>query len=267
MKRIDLANVVAASSNIAMFSDKIADMIEPLGDRGMIELRLDRTRLLFQSICAMIDTADWLELPATAAAAKKCQTLVGRTLSGGRVLIDKQTGREIVAAAHHIATSMSAELNKHHTYVVSPREGLLIDHGPGAFGTEVLDVFPEVRSDISGAAHCRAYELWTASVMHLMRVAEVGIGRLADHVQAPRGNSWGATAANLSKALEEARRVNGDGTAKQWLSEAATYLNFVKNGFRNPAMHPGKAFDAEQATAIYDNTRSFMRLLAKRLTT
>lgn len=265
MRRIDLANLLASSSNIAMFADKMAQMIERLGDHGMIELQRDRVVLFFQSICQVLDTAAWLELPATASAAKRAQTLSGRLARADRVLIGRQVGREIVAAAHHITTSMTAELAKHHTYVVMPPEGLLLDHGPGAFGSELLDVFPEIRQDVSAAAQCRAYELWTACVMHLMRVAEVGIGRLADQVQAPRGNNWGATAANLSKGLESARKVDGDGTTKQWLSEAATYLNFVKNGFRNPAMHPEKTFDREQAIAIYDNTRNFMRLIAARL--
>lgn len=265
MKRIDLANLLASSSNIAMFADKIAQMVEGLGDHGMIELRRDRVALFYQSICKVIDTVEWLQLPATASAAKRAQELVGRLARADRVLIGRQVGREIVATAHHLTASMTAELEKHHTYVIMPGEGLLLDYGPGAFGTELLDVFPEVRQDVSDAARCRAYELWTACVMHLMRVAEVGIGRLADHVQAPRGSSWGGTAANLSKTLESARKVDGDGTAKQWLSEAAIYLNFVKNGFRNPAMHPEKTFDREQAIAIYDNTRNFMRLIAARL--
>jgi hypothetical protein len=266
MKRIDLSNLLASSSNIAMFADKIAQMIERLGgDHGMVELKHDRVVLFFRSICQVIDTAEWLELPATVSAAKRAQVLVGRLARSDRVLISRPVGREIVAAAHQLTESMSAELEKHHTYVVMPREGLLLDQGPGAFGSELLDVFPEVRQDVSAAAHCRAYELWTACIMHLMRVAEVGIGRLADHIGAPRGNSWGATAANLSKALENARKVDGDGSAKQWLSEAGTYLNFVKNGFRNPAMHPNKSFDREQAIAIYDNTRNFMRLIAARL--
>lgn len=265
MKRIDLANFLASSSNIAMVSDKIAQMIERLGDHGMVELQRDRVALFFRSICQVIDTAEWLDLPATTSAAKRAQALVGRLAHADRVLVGRQVGREIVAAAHHLTTSMIAELEKHHTYVVMPREGLLLDQGPSAFGSELLDVFPEVRQDVSAAARCRAYELWTACVMHLMRVAEVGIGRLADQVQAPRGNSWGATASNLSKALERARKVDGDGTAKQWLSEAAVYLTFVKNGFRNPAMHPEKTFDREQAIAIYDNTRNFMRLIAARL--
>lgn len=265
MKRIDLGNIVASSSNIAIFADKIALMIEPLGEHGLVELRSAPVALFFRSICQIIGTAEWLNLPATAAAAKKAQSLVSRLARSDQVLIGRQLGREIVAASHNLTTAMSAELEKHHTYVVEPREAALIDDGPAAFGLDVLVVFPEVRADVSAAAYCRAYELWTACVMHLMRVAEVGIDRLADHVQAPRGNSWGATAANLSKELENARKVGGDGTAKQWLSEAGSYLNFVKNGFRNPAMHPEKTFDREQAIAIYDNTRAFIRLLAARL--
>jgi len=44
MKRIDLANLLASSSNISMFTDKIAQMIERLGDHGMVELKRDCQR-------------------------------------------------------------------------------------------------------------------------------------------------------------------------------------------------------------------------------
>lgn len=62
------------------------------------------------------------------------------------------------------------------------------------------------------------------------------------------------------------RRCAKHGAAlKQWPSETATCLNFVKDAFRNPAMRPQKSFDREQAISIYDHTRAFMRMLAKQV--
>lgn len=103
--------------------------------------------------------------------------------------------------------------------------------------------------------------------MHMMRVAEVGVAALADHLSTPRGSSWGITIANLQQTLDQQRKAKGDPALKQWASETATYLNFVKDAFRNPAMHPEMSFDRDQAISIYDNTRAFMRKLVQAIST
>ncbi|MGB3930856.1 MAG: hypothetical protein WBL20_18070 [Sphingobium sp.] len=121
-----------------------------------------------------------------------------------------------------------------------------------------------IRQDVEEGSKCRAYEVWTAVVMHMMRVAEVGVGALADHLEVPRGASWGVTINNVLVALNGERGAKQDPVRKQWASETATYLNFVKDAFRNPAMHPEMSFDREQAISIFENTRAFMRSLAHR---
>jgi hypothetical protein len=90
LKHIDLSSLLAASSNVAMFTDKIAQMIEPLGEHGMVELRPDRVALFFRSICSLIDTAEWLELPATASSAKEAQGHIARLGQSNRPLIGRQ---------------------------------------------------------------------------------------------------------------------------------------------------------------------------------
>ena len=98
--------------------------------------------------------------------------------------------------------------------------------------------------------------------MHMMRVSEIGVGALADNLGTPKGASWGATIASVQQALDNQRKIKGDPKLRQWASETASYLNFVKDAFRNPAMHPEMNFDQNTAISIYDNTRSFMRKLA-----
>ncbi len=149
---------------------------------------------------------------------------------------------------------------------MAPGEGQLVDEGIGLFGLEIVQLFPETRQDISAGAKCRAYELWTACVMHMMRVAEIGVGALADHLAVKRGTTWGGTIANINDALKDAARMKGDAPLRTWASETGSYLNFVKDAFRNPAMHPERSFSAEEAKMIYDNTRAFMRMLTQRLT-
>lgn len=269
MKRIAIGNLVVSATNVAMFADKMARAAAEVGDASVVQLDpidlRDQGGVYLMSLAYMNDTAKWLELPATLAAATRCKSAFGKLTGAGGFVVGKRVVNEIVANSHQLTTSLSDELEKHHTYIVAPREGELIDNGISQFGPEVVNALPAIRQDVSQGAKCRAYELWTASVMHMMRVVEVGVTVLSDHLGVTRGPSWGVTIANVLQALDGQRKVKGDAEQKQWASETASYLNFVKDAFRNPAMHPEMTFDREQAISIYDNTRSFMRMLVKQL--
>lgn len=267
MKLISLSALIASSGNVAMFGEKIARDTEKLGAQGMVPLQPNNAiAVFFTSLSYVSDTAKWLELPVTTAACVRCYELVRSFSPSNRILVDRQRGAQIAAACHQIKTAISDELDDHHAYIVGPREAKLINDTLGGFGIEVVKLFPATRQDISDGARCRAFELWTASVMHMMRVAEVGVAALADHLAVKTGNTWGGTIANINKALADAGHAKGDPALQSWASETATYLNFVKQAFRNPAMHPERSFSQEEAVLIYDNCRAFMRMLTKRLT-
>jgi hypothetical protein len=263
VKRIAIANLLASATNIAMFADKLSQTTEHLGDRDRMQVEpQDLFRTYLMSLAFLNDIAEWLELPATLAASMRCKAAFDRLRAANGVL-DKRLVNEFVTNSHQLSVSLSDELEKHHAYIIAPREGELIDSGIGLFGLEVVDALPSIRRDLADAARCRAYELWTASVMHMMRVAEVGVAALADHLGTPQGSSWGVTIANLQQTLDQQRKVKGDPGLKQWASETAVYLNFVKDAFRNPAMHPEMSFNRDQAISIYDNTCAFMRKLVQ----
>lgn len=267
MKRIDLTNLLSSSTNIAMFAEKLVTQTRGLGLNGHAELPPDRTIGTFvTSLGYVSDTAKWLELPATAAACDRCYELIRNWRRGDRILINRERGEQLSGNCYQITTSLGDELGRHHTYVVAPAEGTLIDDDIGMFGLEVVRLFPDTCADISAGAKCRAYELWTACVMHMMRVAEIGVGALADHLSVKRGTTWGGTIANINEALKDVARIKGDAQLRAWASETGTYLNFVKDAFRNPAMHPERTFSAEEARMVFDNTRAFMRILTQRLT-
>lgn len=267
VKRIDLANLLASSTNISMFAEKLVTRTRGLGQHALAELPGDRSVATFVTSLAYVsDTAQWLGLPATAAACESCHGLIKNWRQGERILVSRDRGEQLATNCYQIATALGDELAGHHTYVVAPAERDLIDSGVSLFGQDVVQHFPDTRQDISAGAQCRAYELWTASVMHMMRVAEVGVGALADHLSVKRGTTWGGTIANINDALKDATRMKGDPQLRAWASETGSYLNFVKDAFRNPAMHPERSFSSEEAKMIYDNTRAFMRILTQRLT-
>lgn len=266
MKLISLATLTASASNIAMFGEKIvrqtADQIEPMS----ISPASDQLFGVFlTSLAYAIDTAKWLELRVATASGERCYDLIHSYRVGNQVVLDTQRGARLAAACYQVTTSLSDELEGHHAYIVGPREAKLIEDTLGGFGLEVVTLFPDTRRDISDGATCRAFELWTASVMHMMRVAEIGVQALADHLAVKAGATWGGTIANINKALADASRAKDDPALRSWASETATYLNFVKEAFRNPAMHPERSFSQEEAVLVYDNCRAFMRMLTRRL--
>lgn len=136
---------------------------------------------------------------------------------------------------------------------------------PVPFGQSVENAFPSAAFDIVEAAKCRAVGRWTASVMHLMRVLEAGLASLACHYGVAVDRNWNKTLNEIeAKTRDVSKRTHGE-DAEQWAAEAATHLRFVKNAWRNQAMHPRQIYDEERAVAIFDSARSFMQHLSEKL--
>ncbi len=132
------------------------------------------------------------------------------------------------------------------------------------FGAEVVDAFPDAAFDIEEAGKCQAFGLWTASVMHTMRVLEIGLQALADHVGVAHGENWNGTLNQIEKKLREVRKKVDGPEEEQWAAETGTQLRFIKNAWRNHAMHPLATFDEARAKTIFENARLLLIHLAKR---
>ncbi|SCX36160.1 hypothetical protein [Agrobacterium rosae] len=137
--------------------------------------------------------------------------------------------------------------------------------GKPPFGDEVEEAFPAVSHDIVEAGRCLALSRWTATVMHLMRVLEAGLEALAKRFDVPAGENWNTVLNAIESKLREVRRKVDGREQEQWAAEAGVHLRFIKNAWRNHAMHQLERYDAERAMHIFDNTRSFMQHLAKEL--
>lgn len=133
------------------------------------------------------------------------------------------------------------------------------------YGPNVVDTFPEASLDIEEAGKCLSFNLWTAAVMHTMRVLETGLSRLADHVDVATGDNWNKTLNDIETSLRAVQRKSNGAAAEQWAAEAGTHLRFVKNAWRNQAMHTHVTYDEARARAIFENARSFMQHLAEKL--
>lgn len=141
------------------------------------------------------------------------------------------------------------------------------------FGPALLDKFPSIIYDVESSCRCYATGNPTATVFHLMRVMESGLrvlgGSLNDPSINPKHNPTWQTM--LRKCDEQLQKPLKD-RASQWrnddhfYSEATANLRAVKDAWRNPTMHIEQVYDKEQALAVMNAVRVFMRHLSTKLT-
>lgn len=140
---------------------------------------------------------------------------------------------------------------------------------PCQFGPEVDAAFPSASPEISEAGKCFALGRYSASVFHLMRCLEVGIQCMAAPFSVDASNkNWQNVLDEIAKAVRAMNYASHGPNWKldeQFYSEAIAHFLILKNAWRNYAMHLHERYDEERALMIFDNVRTFMRQLAKRL--
>lgn len=139
------------------------------------------------------------------------------------------------------------------------------DDADTLFGADVIDAFPNAAFDIVEAGKCISFGLWTASVMHTMRVFEIGLTALATHLSIPSSENWNKTLNDIEAGLRKISKKTDGPDAEQWAAEAGTHLRFVKNAWRNQAMHHVSKYDEQEAKAIFANAKAFMQHLVEQL--
>jgi tRNA nucleotidyltransferase/poly(A) polymerase len=172
---------------------------------------------------------------------------------------------KVIGHAERVLVPFMDELAGRQVFALSQRQSTLFAAGM-PFGDAVNTAFPSVTYDAVEAGKCLALGRWTASVMHIMRVLEVGLRALATLYGLEAEDNWNKVLNQIEAKTREVGKRTYGADQEQWAAEAALHLRFIKNAWRNRAMHPLQKYDEEQATAIYDNTRSFMRHLAEKLT-
>ena len=146
-------------------------------------------------------------------------------------------------------------------------------------GKAVHSRFPEVDKDAQDTANCFAFELYTAAVFHLMRVAEHGLRALAEEVHAEpmhRTNPVPITEADWQKiitAIDDRIEIfrkdpKSDPMRRSKLgyySDAADHCGWMKDIWRNDIAHAQAPYIEPEADNVLSRVRSFMEFLAKHL--
>ncbi|RFC63590.1 hypothetical protein DYI37_11330 [Fulvimarina endophytica] len=204
-----------------------------------------------------------MEMVACHAAAKRafdfCFELLARPMAYGSHELGK-----MATQAELVANSFRDEMQARMVFVIPGRHASLYDVN-APFGEAVEDAFPSASIDIQEAGNCIALGRWTAAVMHLMRALEVGLAAMAEHFSVGPAENWNKVLNQLEAALRASDRATVGAEGEQWAAEAGTHFRFIKNAWRNHAMHARERYDEERAVAIYSNAKSFMQHLAVKM--
>jgi len=244
---------------------------------GRTELARKREAVLVVDIAdmqVMIQAASFLQsacgelgfVACKAAAAEFGEALerLPRPTSQGLALTDTQL-KGMAAASEYLLKTFRDELDSRPLFVASSKMADLLDQKTPPFGEAVEDAFPSSAIDVSEAAQCLALGRWTACVMHLMRALEAPLAVLAARCDVPDGANWNTLLNQIEGKIRARNKPAGDDDWEQWAAEAATHFRFIKNGWRNHAMHARQAYDEARATEIYNSVGAFLKHLATRL--
>ena len=264
MIRIDVHHLLASLTYLAGSHKHLVllqrQVIEN-GGMGMLEMqRFAEMRECARRLGAIAET---LDMPAGRASAMRLSQNLDKVAPFHIGLTPDRLS--LVADEMAILTSaFQDELEARLLFAFPPSSARYFSTDP-LFGECVEDEFPDVSYDIAEAGKCRALGRWTATVMHLMRVLESGLAALAKHLDVPSGENWNSVLGAIEGKLREVRRKVDGREEEQWAAEAGVHLRFIKNAWRNHAMHPLERYDEERAVQIFENTRSFLQHLAGKL--
>jgi hypothetical protein len=140
------------------------------------------------------------------------------------------------------------------------------------FGEGVSNAFPEAHADIKAAGNCIAAELYTAAVFHLMRVAELGLRRLARKLKAKVTRDgktqpieytvWDHVITACHNRIKAARTLSPGVKREAALmrySDTADHCLFMKDIWRNNTAHTRRPYSQHEAIAAYGRVRDFIQ--------
>ncbi len=177
------------------------------------------------------------------------------------------TKQKVKDAFKEIDRYIRDELEERVLFFVSPERAIHYNDFRGGW-QGVLDRF-DVAVDVEEAERCYALDRFTATVFHLMRVAEVGVQQLGKHLTLPAtvlAASWGEILREVQKEIEKMPHDTIEKKeAQRKLSEIADALFHVNLAWRIPADHPrtpGTVYTEDQASEALGRVKSLMRHLA-----
>ncbi len=264
MERLDLGNVVSAAAYLNAVSAEFRLLVQLMRLGQIPPQRLpEHTRVwTLKNLEKIAEFGQSQQIHALERMARRTFDTALQVLA--RPVADPAELDDLSRSCSGVAQQVTDELSGRKLYTLAGRHSTYFEE-PAPFGDKVEDAFPAASFDIQEAAKCRALGRWTACVMHVMRAMEVGLSALANHYDVVLDANWNQVLNQIELRTREIGKRSHGAEAEQWAAEAATHLRFVKNAWRNHAMHPLEKYDEERAVQIFESCRSFMHHLAGKL--
>jgi len=166
------------------------------------------------------------------------------------------------------------ELSFVEVYVVDEKRHEYLNPSALPFGMQVLEQFPAAQFEIDEAGKCYAFGRPTATVFHLMRVVEIGVGAIAACLNIPPPvksgeQNWGAMLKGIREEIERRNKAKPVGWAaandQRFFAENSALLDCVRIAWRNPTMHVANKYTDDEAETILHAVCGFMKNLAIRM--
>lgn len=216
-----------------------------------------------QAQSAMANMAQWLEaqgLPNSAALAKRLMN----ELAKGNYF----TSGVFAASQFELIRRITDEMKTSAVYLrLEGDEGKYFAGKALSWGDAPTRF--SVQDEIDEGMKCYALGRYPASVFHMMRALEIGLNALADELGVTfEHRNWENVIADIEAELiriEKAPNVPPDPHRKERLhfyGEAARHFRFLKEAWRNYAMHVKETHDDGTARSVVLHVSEFMRQLA-----
>jgi hypothetical protein len=141
------------------------------------------------------------------------------------------------------------------------------------FPSELSGAFPSATKELVAAGNALAFGLYTASVFHCMRAAEIGVRILAKELGVSFPDrpielaEWHTILENVEskiKGMRELKPRQHKDEELNFYSQAAVQFMYFKDAWRVRVAHARETYEETPATRIYDHTVEFFEVLSKR---
>ena len=130
------------------------------------------------------------------------------------------------------------------------------------FDSSVTTIVPDAIYDMEEAGRCYALRRYTATALHLMRVAESGLKAITDHYGLTvTGRNWSSHLHAIQKHIE----LITDSKEKERMSKLHIRLDRFREAWRNPTMHIDRTYQREEAREVFDTVKLVMDSVAELL--
>lgn len=171
---------------------------------------------------------------------------------------------DILESVRTIKTNLIIILSHKYLYHLKPGNEKYYGK-PELFGPAVAKKFPATRDDVESAGNCMALGEPTACVLHLNRVMEIAIHRLAVrlHITPDAKDNMGSMLGKMTDPIKNLPdKTEAQKRRKEKWAECRTNLYHVKMAWRDPSSHGKQSYDEKQAADICRGVQDFMQQLA-----